>query len=47
MDGYSAELVPAPLGPWGEEERARLLLLLGYALFDDVGRMVGAGVRLR
>jgi hypothetical protein len=47
LDGYSAERrVPAPLGHWGEEEKARLLLVLGHTLFEDVERMVGAGARL-
>jgi hypothetical protein len=48
LDGYSAEkLVPAPLGHWGEEDKARLVLLLAHALFEDVERMVSRGVSLR
>ena len=48
LDGYSAERrVPAPLSHWGEEERARLVLLLGLALFEDVERMASRGMRFR
>jgi hypothetical protein len=48
LDGYSAEKrVPAPLRDWGEEEKQRLVLVLGHALFEDVERMVSRGARLR
>jgi hypothetical protein len=48
LGGYSAEKqVPPPLGHWGEEEKARLVLLLGHALFEDVELMVSTEVRVR
>ena len=44
LSGLSAEkLVPAPLGHWGDEDRARLVLAIGYALFKDVEEMVCRG----
>jgi hypothetical protein len=48
LDGYSLEKrVPAPLGHWGDEEKQRLVLVLGHALFEDVEGMVSRGVRFR